>query len=553
MSEVDAFLAARQFLLDHGEDYDTAYRGFRRPRLERFNWALDWFDRYAENNEHPALVIANTDGGTTEIGFHELSRRSSQAANYFSGLGVRRGDPVLLMLDNVPALWESLLGLMKLGAIVVPTTTLMNAEGIAFRVEAAGVRHLLVASEFTSRCEGLPGVTARVSVGEPVSGWRRWDEVYAAPPRYVPSTATAADDPFLYYFTSGTTSRPKLVVHTHTSYPVGHLSTLYWIGLREGDRHLNISSPGWAKHAWSSVFAPWNAGATVLALNTGRFDAAATLERIVALEATTLCAPPTVWRLFIQQDLAAYRVSLRELVSAGEPLNPEVIARVEQGWGLTIRDGYGQTETTAQIGNPPGREVKPGAMGMPLPGYRPTLLGTADGEAGEGELGLLLEPPPLGLMQGYQGDPERTAQAMAGGVYRTGDVVRRDAEGVYWYVGRADDVFKSSDYRISPFELESALIECECVAEAAVVPAPDPLRLSVPKAYVALRAGYSPDAATARLIFEFSRRRLAPYQRIRRLEFFELPKTISGKIRRVDLRRHAESGSAQEYREEKLL
>lgn len=553
MTEVDAFLAARQFLLDHGEDYDTAYRGFRWPRLERFNWALDWFDRYAEGNERPALVIANADGGTTEIGFSELSRRSSQAANYFSELGVKRGDSVLLMLDNVPALWESLLGLMKLGAIVVPTTTLMNPEGVAFRVATAGVRHLLVASEFAARCEGLPGVAARVAVGEPVSGWRHWDEVYAASPRYTPAAATAGDDPFLYYFTSGTTSRPKLVVHTHTSYPVGHLSTLYWIGLREGDRHLNISSPGWAKHAWSSVFAPWNAGATVLAFNTGRFDTAATLERIVALEATTLCAPPTVWRLFIQQDLPAYRVSLRELVSAGEPLNPEVIARVEQGWGLTIRDGYGQTETTAQVGNPPGREVKPGAMGVPLPGYRPTLLGTAGGEAEEGELGLLLEPHPLGLMQGYQGDPERTAQALAGGVYRTGDVVRRDAEGVYWYVGRADDVFKSSDYRISPFELESALIECECVAETAVVSAPDPRRLSVPKAYVALREGYLPDEATARLIFAFSRRRLTPYQRIRRLEFFELPKTISGKIRRIDLRRHAESGSDQEYREEELL
>lgn len=550
MHEVDKFLAARQFLLDHREDYEAAYAGFRWPELERFNWATDWFDRYAEGNTRPALVIAEADGGTTTLGFDELARRSNQVANGFRRLGVGAGDPVLLMLDNVPALWEALLALMKLGAIVVPTTTLMTAEGIAFRVRHAGIRHVVTASEFASRCAAIEGLASRVAVGDPVAGWTRWDDVYAASAKTPPVPGTRADDPFLYYFTSGTTSQPKLVVHTHASYPVGHLSTLYWIGLRESDRHLNISSPGWAKHAWSSVFAPWNAGATVLALNTGRFEAPAVLERIVALEATTLCAPPTVWRLFIQQDLAAYRVSLTEVVGAGEPLNPEIIERVHRAWGLTLRDGYGQTETTAQIANPPGRDPMPGAMGVPMPGYRPTILDPDGAEVEEGELALQLDPRPLGLMQGYQGDPERTAQAMRDGVYRTGDVVRRDAEGRYWYVGRADDVFKSSDYRISPFELESVLIACDCVAEAAVVPAPDPVRLSVPKAYVVLREGYAADEATARDIFAFSRTCLAPYQRIRRLEFHELPKTISGKIRRVDLRRHAALGSDKEFREE---
>jgi acetyl-CoA synthetase len=314
---------------------------------------------------------------------------------------------------------------------------------------------------------------------------------------------------------------------------------MYWIGLQEGDVHLNISSPGWAKHAWSCFFAPWNAGATIFIYNLPRFDAKKTLEALVRYEVTTLCAPPTVWRLLILEDLAAYPVKLRELVSAGEPLNPEVIERVGEAWGLTIRDGYGQTETTAQIGNSPGQPVKLGAMGRPMPGYRVALLDPASDsleELKEGEISLSLKPRPVGLMAGYLDNPERTTALLGGDYYRTSDVASHDAEGYYWYVGRADDVFKSADYRISPFEIESALIEHEAVVEAAVVPSPDPIRLSVPKAFVMLRAEVEPSRATALAIFRFARERLAPYKRIRRLEFAELPKTISGKIRRVQLR-----------------
>ncbi|MGI8722572.1 MAG: AMP-binding protein, partial [Geodermatophilaceae bacterium] len=302
------------------------------------------------------------------------------------------------------------------------------------------------------------------------------------------------------------------------------------------DIHLNVSSPGWGKHAWSNFFGPWNAGATVFMVNQARFDAAGLLEAIVRAGVTTFCAPPTVWRMLVQQDLGSYEVALREVIGAGEPLNAEIIDQVRAAWGVTIRDGFGQTETTAVVGNSPGQPVKDGSMGRPLPGYDVVLLDPDGNPAQEGEICLTLDPRPLGLMSGYRDSAERTAQAMAGGYYRTGDVAARDEDGYITYVGRADDVFKASDYRISPFELESVLIEHPAVAEAAVVPSPDPVRLAVPKAFVVLVAGRQPDAETARDILDYCRGRLASFKRIRRIEFAELPKTISGKIRRVELR-----------------
>jgi acetyl-CoA synthetase len=313
---------------------------------------------------------------------------------------------------------------------------------------------------------------------------------------------------------------------------------MYWLGLRPGDVHLNISSPGWAKHAWSNVYAPWIAGATALILGHERFSAAALFGAVGECGVTSLCAPPTVWRMLVQADLGSCDVrSLRECVGAGEPLNPEVIEQVRRAWDITVRDGYGQTETTAQIGNSPGQPVRPGSMGRALPGYEVTLVDPVTGESGEeGEICLDLSRRPLGLMTGYRDDPERAAEAMRGGYYHTGDVASRDSDGYVTYVGRTDDVFKASDYRISPFELESVLIEHEAVAEAAVVPSPDPLRLAVPKAYVLLAAGVEPSADTALAILAYARERLTPYKRVRRIEFADLPKTISGKIRRVELR-----------------
>ena len=383
----------------------------------------------------------------------------------------------------------------------------------------------------------MPGGFTRIAVGEDVDGWTSYGDSETAPTSFEPDGITGASDTLLLYFTSGTTALPKLVEHTHVSYPIGHLSTMYWLGLRPGDVHMNISSPGWAKHAWSNVFAPWTAGATVFLYNYARFDPGALMRVMDEQHVSTFCAPPTVWRMLIQADLSALSHPPREAMGAGEPLNPEVIEQVRAAWGVTIRDGYGQTETSLQVGNSPGQPVKAGSMGRPMPGFAIALLDPISGEVSdEGEICIDLSARPVGLMTGYRDDDERTAEAMRGGFYHTGDVASVDADGYITYVGRADDVFKASDYRISPFELESVLLEHPAVAEAAVVPSPDALRLAVPKAYVVLAAGHAPDRDSAASIFGYAKEHLAPYKRIRRLEFADLPKTISGKIRRVELR-----------------
>jgi acetyl-CoA synthetase len=529
-------LAARDFLLANRTAFAAAREGFAWPQLERFNWALDYFDPYARDNPRPALRIIGDDGRDVVRSFAELRERSNRVANALRGRGARRGDRLLLMLPNVEQTWETMLACMKLGLVIVPSTPQLTESDIADRFERGGIRHVVADGGGAPKFAGVRGDWTRTIVGSDADGWTRYESMYDAPAEFDPDGETFASDPLFLYFTSGTTAKPKLVVHTHASYPAGHLSTMYWIGLREGDVHWNISSPGWAKHAWSSVFAPWNAGATIFVFDYQRFDARRVLDVIVDAGVTTLCAPPTVWRMLINEDLSRYRVALREVVGAGEPLNPEVIERVQRAWDLTIRDGYGQTETTCQVGNSPGQVVKPGSMGRPLPGYRVALLDADGREADEGEICLPLDDRPLGLMAGYADEESRQSASTDDGFYHTGDVARRDADGYITYVGRADDVFKSSDYRISPFELESALIEHPSIAEAAVVPCPDPMRLAIPKAFLTLRGDAAPTRETARDIFAFIRRRLPAFKRIRRIEFAELPKTISGKIRRVELR-----------------
>ena len=547
-SAYQEFKAARDHLLRHRGDLAAA-RDFPRPRAEHFNWALDWFDQEAAGNDSVALRVVDldADGGVlreTALGFAELSRRSDQVAGWLAAQGVGRGDRVLLLLGNRIALWETMLAAIKLGAVVIPASTLLSPEDLADRVARGAVRFVVAEAALVGGFAAVDGLGTRwtgIAVDGPAEHWLRYEDAYAHEGEFRPTGVTRADDPLLLYFTSGTTSSPKLVQHTHRSYPVGHLSTMYWIGLRPGDIHLNVSSPGWAKHAWSNFFAPWNAGAEILIVNQPRFAARPLLDAMARLGVTSFCAPPTVWRMLVLEDLTQWKVPLRELVGAGEPLNPEIIERVREAWGVLLRDGFGQTETTAQVGNPPGIEVRPGSMGLPLPGYEIALVDPLTGavvtEPGaEGEICLPLASEPLGLMTGYQDDPERQAEATAGGFYHTGDVAFRGADGYVTYVGRTDDVFKSSDYRISPFELESVLIEHPAVAEAAVVPSPDPVRLSVPKAYLVTAPGYEPDAETARSVLEFARARLAPYKRVRRVEFAALPKTVSGKIRRVELR-----------------
>jgi acetyl-CoA synthetase len=531
-----AYREARDSLLALAGNHDKALEEFRWPDVgERFNWAIDWFDAFARGNDGTALWIVEEDGSELKVSFDEMVRRSDQVAVWLESLGVAEGDHVLLMLGNQVELWETMLAVFKLGAVIMPTTAALGPADLRDRIDRGGAGVVVVNPADAPKFDEVPGDYLRICVGE-ADGWERYAQAYAAEPR-VFETVTAADDPLLLYFTSGTTSKPKLVEHTQVSYPVGHLSTMYWLGVRPGDVHLAISSPGWAKHAWSCFFAPWIAEATVFVHNYSRFDAAALLEQIRRAGVTTFCAPPTVWRMLIQADLGGGPGSLRELLAAGEPLNPEVISQVEKAWGLTIRDGYGQTETTLQIGNIPGEPLKPGSMGRPMPGVPVVLIDPLTSEPGdEGEIVLDLSQRPVNLMTGYLGDQAPQEEAMAGGFYHTGDVAQRDADGYITYIGRTDDVFKASDYKISPFELESVLIEHPAVAEAAVVPAPDPTRLALPKAYVALAPGWSPDAETAEAILAYAREHLAPYLRVRRLEFYELPKTISGKIRRVELR-----------------
>ena len=549
----EAFRASRDQLLAWRGQHAEAVAGFTWPELgETFNWAIDWFDEIARGNDTPALVIieeaAEVAGeAPASWSFEQLSRRSDQVAQWLSARGVGKGDSVIVMLGNQVELWESMLAIMKLGAVIMPTTTAVGPADLRDRIDRGAARFVIANAVDTAKFDGVDGDYTRIAVsggGGAPRGWESFSAAYDLEPTPLVHPGTLVGDRLLLYFTSGTTSNPKLVEHTQVSYPVGHLSTMYWLGLRPGDVHLNISSPGWAKHAWSSFFAPWNAEATIFLYNYARFDAPSLLRVLRANDVTSICAPPTVWRMLINADLSGGPGQLREVIGAGEPLNPEVIERVRRAWGLTLRDGYGQTETTAQVGNTPGSPVKPGSMGRPLPGLPVVLVDLVTGERssasgdqpGEGEICLDLSQRPLPLMTGYQGDPERDAEAMAGGFYHTGDVASIDAEGYITYIGRTDDVFKASDYKISPFELESVLIEHPAVAEAAVVPAPDALRLAVPKAYIVLVAGHEPTEETALSILQYAREHLAPWQRVRRIEFAELPKTISGKIRRVELR-----------------
>jgi len=557
--EVEEFLAARDLLLKHRQDYETAHHEFLWPELQSFNWASDYFDRYAQGNSRVALHIVDEFGFEQKFTYAEMARRSNQVANFLRAHGVRAGDRVIAILPNVAAIWELTLAILKLGAVLVPCAVLLTAEDLADRVVRGEVKHIVADVSCVPKVENLQGSHTRIVVGDNQPGWISYDQSYDYSPRDDDQSIADVNMPFLLYFTSGTTAAPKLVIHTQQSYPVGHLATMYWVGVRQDDVHLNISSPGWAKHAWSSVFAPWNAGATVFVYRYERFESCKVLEAIARHNVTSLCAPPTVWRMLILQDLERFPNKLRNLISAGEPLNPEIIARVQAAWNTTVRDGFGQTETVALLGNFPGMQIKPGAVGKPTPGHVVVLLDAEGKESDEGEIAVKLTPRPPSLMQAYADSAERTAAATLGGYYRTGDVARRDSDGYFNYVGRADDVFKCADYRLSPFELESALLEHEAIAEAAVVPSPDELRQAVPKAYITLVPDIKPSRDLALDIFRFIRGRLSPYKRIRRIEFGALPKTVSGKIRRAELRQrerenvNANHRSATEYYESDFL
>ncbi|MFF8381466.1 acyl-CoA synthetase [Streptomyces sp. NPDC015661] len=566
----EEYRAARDLLLRLRGDREAAVAAFRWPRAEHFNWALDWFDVIAEGNERPALELLGHPGPdgavpvVDRVSFAELSARSDALATALRELGVARGDRVLVLLGTRTELWETLLGCIKLGAVVVPAYQDLTRDEAADRITRGRIRHVVCAPELVSLLDELPvpglrlaagadgagagsgtspgadgaGAGPGTSPGADRAGWSPYPDTRGPGRRsFVPDGPTRAGDPSFCYFTSGTTSLPKLVEHSHAGYGVGHLSSLYWSGLRPGDRHLNLSAPGWAKHSWSSLFVPWAAEATVLAPPDGGLPPAA-LPRVLAEHAvTSFCAPPSAWRAMLPHVTGAPGAPrLREATAAGEPLTAETVERIEAAWGVRVRDGYGQTEATALIGRAPGGTEPLAPLGHPLPGYRIVLRDPETGEPGEaGEVCVDLTDRPSGLMRGYADLPERTAEAFAGGLYRTGDRGERCADGSIRLLGRLDEVFKSHGHRVSPMEIEAVLRTHPEVADAAVIPCPDPDGGLAPYAVVELRTAPAPEGFSAALL-ALAADRLAPVFVPRGVDVVpSLPRTRSGKIRRGEL------------------
>ncbi len=547
--ELHKFLELRNFLLNV-KSYREAYEKFHWPHLTQFNWAIDYFDTIARGNKKLALICADENGMERKVTYEDMRKRSNQVANFLRDLGLSKGDRVIVMMDTSVELYELILGIMKAGGAIIPAATSLPPKDVADRIERGNVKfavaHSAYVDKFEKAGEILNTLKAKIVVGDTTpcrdeeNCWINFNESTKYPLDYAPPFITYSTDELFLFFTSGTTSKPKLVIHTHTSYPVGHLTTMYWIGVKPGDIHYNISAPGWAKFAWSSFFAPWNAEATILTYRYKQFIAKDVLKIIEKYGVNTLCAPLSVLKLFTLEDLSQYNFKIREFLSAGEPLNPEVVKKIEDAFGVPVREGYGQTETTALVGNFKGEPRKEGSMGKPAPGYRIALLNDQLEEVKPGEDGQIsieIYPTrPLGLTVGYD-DPQRNKEIFKGGWYLTGDSAYRDEDGYLYFIGRTDDVFKSLDYRISPFEVESELMEAEPVMEAAVVPTVDDRGRIVPKAFIVLKPDYRPTRETALDIFRFIRDNIAPYKRPRSIEFMqEFPKTVSMKIMRRELR-----------------
>jgi acetyl-CoA synthetase/medium-chain acyl-CoA synthetase len=514
-----------------------------------FNFATDVIDRWAhERPDAAALWCVNASTGAEQrFSFRELAALSCQAAALLRSSGVRRGDRVLIMLPRVPQWWIGMLGLIRLGAVPVPGTLLLTARDVAYRVGSARISAVITDQEGVAKMGGFEGT--RLLMGGERSGWIDFDRGVRQADAVVRGERTRSDDPGIIYFTSATTGNPKMVLHSQASYGLGHrLTGRFWLDLRPEDVHWNLSDLGWGKAAWSSFYGPWQMGACIFALDApGRFDPALILKTLAGFPITTWCAPPTALRLIVRQDLSRWHFPhLRHCVSAGEPLNPEVLSLWREATGLTLHEAYGQTETVVLIGNfrALGHEVRPGSMGKPTPGFTLALLDenlreVPGGE--EGEVAVRVKPHrPLGLFSEYWLNPKEMAAQFRGDWYLTGDRARRDADGYFWFIGRKDDVIKSSGYRIGPFEVESALLEHPVVLEAAVVGQPDPLRGQIVKACVVLRPGIeAADELKAELQMH-CKKLIAAYKYPREVEFVrELPKTTSGKTRHVELRQRS--------------
>ncbi|WP_131786089.1 AMP-binding protein [Protofrankia symbiont of Coriaria ruscifolia] len=529
----ERFRAARDMLVARRLDHDAAYAEFAWPRLPTFNWALEWFDVVARGNDQVALELFHPDSAGLTVSYAQMSARSSSIANWLRELGVARGDRVMIILGQQQELWESVLACLKLGAVIIPTYPSLTAPEATDRVIRGRVHHLICRADTAERFSGAPVPGLRVAVSGDVPGWTPYDDGRSGNPVFRSNTPTPSNDIAFCYFTSGTTSQPKLVAHTHASYPVGHLSSLYWNGLLPGDRHLNISFPGWAKHSWSSLFVPWSAEATVIALTPDRVDAQILPRLLTELRVDTFCAPPSVWR-GMRACLSSSRPALREALSAGEPLEPDLAGAIRQAWGIPVRDGYGQTEATALVGTTPGLPSRAGWIGKPLPGYR-IFLEDPDA-SGCGELCVDLATDPVGIMAGYLDDAERTAGVRTGGLYRTGDVAQMSSDGWIRLLGRRDEMFKSFDRRISPYEIESVLRRHPVVADVAVVPRSHPIGGAVAQAVVVLERGHRPGVALEAALLAYAARHLTDELRPRSVRFSDrLPRTASGKVRRTEL------------------
>jgi len=528
-------------------DYDKTYGEFRWHVPPSFNFSRDIIDGWAVDPDKTALISVDDSGTETVRTFRDISRASQRLASALRGEGVARGDVVIIILGRQPAWWEIFAACLRMGAIAAPGTTQLTATDLAYRINTAGATCVITDRANAPKLEAIgdhcPTLRTRIVVDGPREGWIDYGTAVAGAAEDFTTVDTKSDDGALLYFTSGTAGHPKMTLHTHTSYPLGHQVTgQFWLDLTPRDLHWNISDTGWAKAAWSSFFGPWYCGAAVFVHNTARFDPRTTLELLQRYPITTLCGAPTVYRMLVLEDLDRYSFpTLRHCVGAGEPLNPEIIATWEKATGITIRDGYGQTESVCLCGSFPCIEPRPGSMGKPTPGFDVRIIdeeGNILPPGEEGDIAVRISPErPLGLLKEYWKDPEQTAALYRGEWYITGDRAYRDADGYFWFVGRSDDVILTSGYRIGPFEVESALIEHPAVVESAVVSSPDATRGEVVKAFVILAPGFSAGDDLVRELQDHVKGVTAPYKYPRKIEFVsELPKTVSGKIRRIDLR-----------------
>ncbi len=530
-------------------DYAETYRTFRQTVPERYNWAYEVFDEWGRDPDKVAMLWVAPDGRTSRsVTFREMSERSKRVANALTDLGAKRGDRVFIMLHRVVEWWEIMLGCMRSGVVPVPGTTLLTTKDIGYRINVSDTAIVITDPDNIGKVEAVRGDCPTLKDVVVVGGkgpWQEYEDLLEAASPELPHPQNLSSDPLNIYFTSGTTGHPKMVLNTHATYPIGHVATgKFWLDNRPTDVHWTLADTGWAQAAWTCFYAPWNMGAAVFIWDQrGRFSARETLDIFERFPITTFFAPPTAYRMMVLEDLKAFKPkALRHTVGAGEAVNPEVIDAWREGTGLHIWEGYGQTESTLLAATFPGMEYRPGSMGVTAPGYYMAVVDEQGNElpdGTEGELAVKTEPEwPVGLFPEYWRNPEANAKSFHDGWYYTGDLVSRDEDGYFWFVGRADDVIISASYRIGPFEVESALLEHPAVAEAAVIGKPHPLRGAIVKAFVVLAEPNTPSDDLVATLQDHVKIVTAPYKYPREVEFVaDLPKTISGKIRRNELRR----------------